>query len=195
MKKGGVSCWGYHPTSRPTLGQKDTPSCEVLRFAVRKVQDRKQTSCGLPAKTRSRSTRSWRAGGARSTPAPAGGFFWFPAVPHGSRRGRRRRRPRAPRERAPPPFPSARRLPSSARTPASRRPAPLGAKLHCRPDSIPGGEADKRAPGPVTGRDVERSLHVDVPFLGCLVSLATIGSLNHPTRRVARGIRGGARRG
>ena len=30
MKKGGVSCWGYYPTSRPTLGQKHTPPCKVL---------------------------------------------------------------------------------------------------------------------------------------------------------------------
>ncbi len=34
-KKGGVSCWGFYPTSRPTLGQKDPPPCVVLRFAVR----------------------------------------------------------------------------------------------------------------------------------------------------------------
>jgi uncharacterized LabA/DUF88 family protein len=30
-----------------------------------------------------------------------------------------------------------------------------GAKLHRRPNSVPGGEAQKRAPGPVTSRDVE----------------------------------------
>jgi hypothetical protein len=69
-----------------------------------------------------------------------------------------------------------------------------GAKLHRRSDSVPGGKAQKRAPRPVMGRVIERSLHVDAPFFGYPVPLArstvstTRFAAGHEEPEVVRGV-------
>gem|GEM_PF-5594183 len=44
MKKGRISCWGYDPTSHPTLGQEDTPPLEVYgsRFGKPRIESKRR---------------------------------------------------------------------------------------------------------------------------------------------------------